>query len=541
MTPGHDAAVRQVARTLAAIADALGATDDIGGRIKRVLELTRDLVPGGRCALLLATADRAHEVIATPTPSEEEAASLLAMMTRMFSAIGEVDLRAERADAAPHLTLPVMALDTLIGLLRVEPRPRATFDEKDLYLLSVVAAQLGAYLVMHQLREDDARLVRELATAQDFHQRLVGAVSQDLLEPVKAITDTASLLLRTTEDPRHTRALERALRYAGRASRIITDLLDVTRVRVTGDLPVTLKRVDLRRLLEDVVLDMTTEHPTRQIVLNAAGNALEVDCDPDRFAQVVTKLIGNALQHGHLQSKVTVGLQAPPEAPTVSVSVHNDGPAIPAELLPLVFDPFKQGSSGMRRGGRGGLGLGLFIVDQAIRAQGGRVEVSSTSVSGTTFTVSLPRASRGAVDGVAVVRGAIVGAAAAEDVKAPVNATVMVVDDDADTRAGMVATLEGKGFAVLEAGSGIEALGLLRAGARPRLVLVDLHMPDMDGATFCAECSGDAELSGIPLVVISADAAAAVALAQHRSIGFLAKPLEVPQLIEAVRRAGTGN
>ena len=103
---------------------------------------------------------------------------------------------------------------------------------------------------------------------------------------------------------------------------------------------------------------------------------------------MIANLVGNALEHGDPSSPVTVRL-AGTDAAWV-ISVHNGGPPIPCDVLPNIFDPFRRNAPRTERSK--GLGLGLFITQQVVLAHGGKIEVSSTTESGTTFTVFLPRA-----------------------------------------------------------------------------------------------------------------------------------------------------
>jgi CheY-like chemotaxis protein len=111
---------------------------------------------------------------------------------------------------------------------------------------------------------------------------------------------------------------------------------------------------------------------------------------------------------------------------------------------------------------------------------------------------------------------------------------ILVVDDDDDLRQGVVGLLEGRGYAVAEAGDGAAALALLRRGLRPALVLLDLVMPIMDGESFCRIWQADASLSSIPVVIVSAEPTIALKAAACRANGFIAKPLEPHTLFEAI-------
>jgi CheY-like chemotaxis protein len=193
--------------------------------------------------------------------------------------------------------------------------------------------------------------------------------------------------------------------------------------------------------------------------------------------------------------------------------------------LPTIFDPFRHGAERPRSRTTRGLGLGLFIVDQIVRAHGGSIEVTSEDLEGTTFKMRIPR--RCELGG-AILRTHNAGAAESR------NALVMVVDDDEDVRIGMTDILEKRGFQAVVAADGHEALQLLEAGARPRLILLDLSMPRMSGEEFCDKLQDNPALAHIPVVIVSADTAAALRLSRERAKAFLAKPVSLDQLLAAI-------
>jgi signal transduction histidine kinase len=121
-----------------------------------------------------------------------------------------------------------------------------------------------------------------------------------------------------------------------------------------------------------------------------------VGADRDRLAQVFSNLVGNALEHGYPDFPVALDIRTTGDE--VTVTVHNHGAPISTDRLPDLFEPFR--GRVLRSERSRGLGLGLYITEQIIRAHGGRIEVASTPKDGTTFSVVLPRAGGQAVDSV---------------------------------------------------------------------------------------------------------------------------------------------
>jgi signal transduction histidine kinase len=235
-----------------------------------------------------------------------------------------------------------------------------------------------------------ARAQREAAEARhavELQERLVGVVGHDLRTPLAAIQMGIALLLRKGGlSPDQARTVGRLGASAGRMTAIIRDLLDFTRVRKEGAIPLEPKPVDLAEVCRRAVTELRQAHPNRGIAL-ATPPAIPLVGDPERLLQVASNLVGNAIQHSPPESEVVVRLIA--SAAEAVLEVHNDGAPIPAELLPDLFEPFRQAVRGPDP--TGSIGLGLFIVRALVDAHGGRVEARSTSDEGTTFTVRLPR------------------------------------------------------------------------------------------------------------------------------------------------------
>jgi PAS domain S-box-containing protein len=266
----------------------------------------------------------------------------------------------------------------------------------------------GSYLLVtdrgYVVRDEDGRAVRMVGAMQDiterrraeqetrrradFEQHLIGIVSHDLRNPLNAISMSASLLVKQEGlGEARSRALQRIISSAARATRMLRDLLDFTQARLQGALPVKLQPLDLHELMRQVVEEVQLTWPQRQLVLEQSGDGRGA-WDPDRLAQLITNLVNNALAYGSEHCAVRVRTLG--QGDTVRLSVHNTGEPIPAELMSQLFEPLKRGSS-PGSGDNHSIGLGLFIVKHIVDAHAGSISVESNVENGTTFTVSLPR------------------------------------------------------------------------------------------------------------------------------------------------------
>ena len=219
-----------------------------------------------------------------------------------------------------------------------------------------------------------------------LNEELLAIVTHDLRSPLSSLLMVADVLAHQNTD-------DTVLKHAGRIRRIskqlldmVNELLDLSRARLAGGIPVERADADLAPLATRVVSDVATTHPTRTISLETSG-ALAGRWDAARLEQVLANLLGNALTHGSEDSQIFVRLVDLGEG--VDLSVCNDG-VISPDLVPLLFEPFRRGA-GVRK--TTGLGLGLYIVDQIVEAHGGRVTVESSRERGTTFRVFLPKRS----------------------------------------------------------------------------------------------------------------------------------------------------
>lgn len=236
-------------------------------------------------------------------------------------------------------------------------------------------------------RERVEALNTELQQIVRFNEMFTAILGHDLRNPLAAIMTAAQLALSRKQADKVARPLTRILSSSKRMARMIDQLLDFTRLRTGAGVPIEHSPVDLSHVMRQVIDELDDANPEWTIELECEGDT-RGHWDSDRLCQLFSNLVGNAVRHGNVEQGVHVRIDGRSPA-VVLVSVHNGG-AIRADLLPNVFDPMI--GSRERRAKSQGLGLGLFISNQIARAHGGNIEVQSTPESGTTFTVSLPRA-----------------------------------------------------------------------------------------------------------------------------------------------------
>jgi signal transduction histidine kinase len=176
-----------------------------------------------------------------------------------------------------------------------------------------------------------------------------------------------------------------------RMARIVDQLHDVTRARLGGGIPLALVDAELGSVAQAVLDELQLATPTAKLALRTQGDLHGV-WDADRLGQVISNLASNALQYGKPGSAVVVELTGDPDRVTITVSNELRDAPIPADRLASMFEPYRRGQEGVHR--PGGLGLGLYIVHELVRAHHGTITATSTPETGTRLIVSLPRSSR---------------------------------------------------------------------------------------------------------------------------------------------------
>jgi signal transduction histidine kinase len=173
---------------------------------------------------------------------------------------------------------------------------------------------------------------------------------------------------------------------ARRMERMIHELLDFTRARLAGGIPVTPAPMALGPVVARVVEEYRLAHPEHPILPTTEGD-LTGHWDEARLAQLLDNLLQNALRHS--LTDMPIGLSVKGEPAGITLVILNKGPLLPPEEREAIFEPFRRG----KRPAGEGLGLGLYIAKQIAEAHGGRISVESSAERGTSFKVWLPRRS----------------------------------------------------------------------------------------------------------------------------------------------------
>jgi len=262
------------------------------------------------------------------------------------------------------------------------------FDGYDAGAVDFLFKPVDARILRHKvdvfLQLDRQR--RVMAETLRLSEELMAVVGHDLRDPLGVIGLCAEIIATTHLDPRAKGALERLRLSAGRIQQILNEVLDLSRARLGGGIPVERGSIDILPVAKKIVGELQTIHPTRTIEVRSYGDT-HGEWDGGRLEQVFSNLVGNALRHGEPAEPVVVAVDALAPAEVI-VSVHNGGD-IPRDLMPRLFEPFH--SSKEHRPRADGLGLGLYIVKQIAHAHGGTIDVRSGEGDGTTFQVRLPR------------------------------------------------------------------------------------------------------------------------------------------------------
>ena len=328
------------------------------------------------------------------------------------------------------------------------------------------------------LLEQERKLREAAEAANRAKDEFLSVISHELRSPLNAILGWNRILtLKRREDPEVASITPRIEHSAKAQLKMVNDLLDLGRVG-TGKLKIEARPAQLAKVVS-LALDLARPAAAAkgiEIVADLPSGVGQLRGDPDRLQQVVANLLSNAVKFTSLGGRITVTLRDV-EAFT-ELAIADTGQGIAAELLPHVFDRFRQGDSSSTRH-TGGLGLGLTLVREIVTLHGGSVAASSDGVgAGAIFVVRLPTTrswpSAEKADSAALERGSTP--------QSLDGLSILVVDDEMDARTVVAETLRLEGARVTVTDSAGSAFQHLQAvGAHFDILVTDIGMPEEDG------------------------------------------------------------
>jgi signal transduction histidine kinase len=404
--------------------------------------------------------------------------------------VAPVGALGERVRTAMVLPLEQSRFEGHRGAIICGISPILELDASYREFLEAITHDLAAVLsIEERQRAEKALLERERSARAEAEEanrvkdEFLATISHELRTPLNAILGWSSMLAAgKVDDVTQKNAIETIERNARAQARIVEDVLDVSRI-VSGKLALEIARVELAAVVQaavDVLRPAALAKSVRLEVDVEGDDPLPLAGDAGRLQQVVWNLVSNAIKYTPAGGTVLVAVER--EQSNVVIAVHDTGIGIPPEHLPHVFERFRQVDSSTTRK-HGGLGLGLAIVRHLVELHGGTVVAESDGAGrGSSFTVSLPV--HAVVPGGDADRpptsAATAGAPAEPLAPSLVGTTVLVVDDEEDSRDVVCAILEQDGAAVLTAGSADEAMTVM-ARTVPDALVSDIAMPDEDG------------------------------------------------------------
>jgi signal transduction histidine kinase len=285
-----------------------------------------------------------------------------------------------------YISVPIyrMSGDFFGTLCAIDPRPARVNTRETMTMFKLFAELIAFHLDAHERLRTSERALLDERTSSELRDQFIAVLGHDLRNPLGAIDAAASVLSRAALSGKSDEMVLVIKRSAARMADLIHNVLDFARGRLGGGLTVA-RAPDTRlgAMLDQVVNELRTAMPARSIESDIVLDR-PVSCDSGRIGQLLSNLLGNALEHGDAGTPIRV--KARTQGEKFELSVANRGAEIPAHLHDKLFEPFYRAAFAPQRPG---LGLGLYISSEIARAHQGRLRVESADGE-TVFTFEMP-------------------------------------------------------------------------------------------------------------------------------------------------------
>ena len=429
------------------------------------------------------------------------------------------------------LCLPLLIRGHAIGAIALEFGAGTALGPEALAFLQATVEQCSQALERARLYALERVRREELEHSNRMKDDFLGIVSHELRTPLSAILGWARMLKRgmLTSPRARERALEAIERNASLQARLVDDLLDVSRI-VSGKLAFDMAPVDMAAIIEAAIDSVRPSLLSKGLEI---GTTLDdqrstVLGDARRLQQVVWNLLTNAIKFTPAGGRIEIVLERSER--TARLSVRDSGIGIPAEVLPRIFERFKQ-ADGTATRLYGGLGLGLSIVRHVVESHGGRAEARSDGEGrGAEMVIELPIAE------IDVPSSARTGDAESERARLE-GARVLLVDENDESRELLATALEAEGAELWAVGRARDALETIGSW-RPNVIVSDVANHEEEGYAFMREVRALAPDAGgrTPAVALTGvprptDRARALAAGFQTHLSKLVDPRELVQAI----------
>ncbi|MBF0126857.1 MAG: response regulator [Magnetococcales bacterium] len=436
------------------------------------------------------------------------------------------EVRYEGMQPHGHYCVPILSRGVLLGVYNLYLSAGHVRIPEEEEFLAAVANTLAGLIERKQVEAALHKAKDEAESANRAKTAFLANVSHEIRTPLNAIVGFSRILLKHQSQisPRFLRYLENIRVSGDNLTEIISNVLDLAKIEA-GKIELDQENIDIQLLVQSLYQISKDRAAEKGVLVNYSIDPelpRMVHSDRTRINQILMNLVANAIKFTSRGEEVVI--RARREGRSMVFEVEDHGIGIPQDRLNAIFEPFEQADSSTTRR-HGGTGLGLSIVRSLTTILEGSVSVESREGEGSRFTVRLP------LNEVAQPSGHD-QASNWRNYRFAASSRLLMVEDNAMNREMLLAVLEEVGLTATVAEDGRSGLEMAQR-LRPDIILMDLHMPIMDGLTATRRLKENPDTARIPVIGLSADAFVEREN-EAREAGidaFLTKPVDLARLI----------